>query len=162
MYRYASQARMNVTNVKLRRRIVLGVVIFLTAAVVFLGIVAASAVSFRSNTGRQLYQRMANCAGNAIEQVNRMESTTNSATAQRLGVVRQYVYAMEQMNDMSVSLFGEEGRYAPAEAFTALYSDLQSYEALIQSAKTSTLDARSLLLSHLTSLLGYINGELTS
>lgn len=162
MYRYASQARMNVTNVKLRQRIVFGIMILLLAAVIFLGIVAASAVSFRNNAGTQFYQRMANCASNAIDQVNRMESSTNSSTAQRLGVVRQYVYAMEQLNAMSVSLFGEQGRYAPDEAFTALYSDVQNYEALVQSAKVSTLDARSLLLSHLTSLMAYINGEIAS
>lgn len=159
MYRYASQARMNITNIKLRERIITILMVLFLLSTIVLSITMLTSASFQNNTRIQLHQRMLNSASAAIDQVNRMESTTNSATSQRLGVVRQYIYNIEQLNAMSIALYGEGGRYAPAEAFTALYNDLSEYEALVQSAKNSTLDARSLLLSHLTSLRAFITGD---
>lgn len=162
MYRYASQARMNVTNTKLRRRIVLILLVVMLAVTITMSVVGSSAIVFRNNTKAQFTQRMASGISSALEVGNRLESSTSSSTSQKLGVIRQYIYLMEQINAMSVSLYGEQGRFAPGEAFSALYTDLDNYESLIQSAKTSTLEERTLLLNHLTILQGYISGKITS
>ena len=163
MYRYAAQMRTNVTNIKVRRRIIIGIILLLVAITLIMSIAGGSAMAFRSNTKSLFTQKMANCVSSAIELVSRMESVTSSTTSQKLGYVRQYVYAMEQVNQMSISLYGEgNGRYAPDDAFTALYNDLDEYESLVQSAKTSTLDVRAQLMNHLTYLQGFISGQLIS
>ena len=106
---------------------------------------------------------MSGNVSNAISVVNRMESVTISTTSQRLGLVRQYVYSMEQINRISIQLFGEgQGRFVPDDAFVALYQDLDTYESLVQSAKNSTVETRELLINHLSLVQGYINGNLVS
>lgn len=132
-------------------------VLLIVCAVLLLGCVALGSVVghtavFKSNTDKQLSQRMLNCVSDAIAEVNRMSSVVSSGTATRLGVVRQYVYCMDQMNQISISLHGNSGRLAPQEAFDALYNDIEAFETLTQTATSSTLDVRTLLLTHLTNL----------
>ncbi len=162
MYRYSAQMRTNVTNMRLRRNIVFALLAVLLVLTIVFGISAASNAAFKREAGDRFSQCMASSISSAIEVVNRLESTTGSTTSQRLGMVRQYVYTMDQVNQISVALFGESGRYAPDDAFTALYSDLETYEGIVQSAKNSTLDARTLLTNHLTILQEYISGNLVS
>ena len=105
---------------------------------------------------------MSNNAANALSVANRMDSVTVSTTSQRLGLIRQYIYAMEQVNRLSIQMFGEGGRYVPDNAFTALYQDLDNYETVVQSAKVSTVEVRELLINHLKLVQGYINGDIVS
>ena len=73
--------------------------------------------------------------------------------------MRQYVYYMEQLNSLSISLAGgEAGRLISADRFTTLYADLETMENLIQLSTTSTLDARTLLQNHLTELQDALPG----
>ena len=66
---------------------------------------------------------------------------------------------MEQLNSLSISLAGGEGgRLAPDAYFTQLYSDLDTFEAIVQQSTTSTLDIRSQLLNHLTQLQALLGG----
>ena len=67
-------------------------------------------------------------------------------------MVRQYVYNIDQLNDISTSISGEQGRLVPHQAITALYDDLDVYEKLVQTATSSTLEIRTTLLTHLTAL----------
>ena len=138
-------------NQKKQKVLMVVCAVLLIAAVALASVVAHTAV-FKSNTDRQLSQRMRNCVSDAIAEVNRMSSVVSSGTATRLGVVRQYVYTMDQLNQISIALHGNGGRLAPQEAFTALYSDIENFEKLTQTATSSTLDARTLLLTHLTNL----------
>ena len=149
MNRYSRNFKTHMTDERLLKRVVVIVIPVLLIATLALAILCVRASSFRAETNRQYSQRMSNYASSAIDQVNRMSSTVNSSTVSRLGVVRQYVYAMEQINDISIALNGEAGRFLPADAFTALYSDLNSFETLTQTATSSTIESRNLLLNHL-------------
>ncbi len=163
MYQYAAQNRHATGNFRLRYRILLVAVVLLLVATVALSVMTITGNSFKAKSREQYTQAMSNNVANAISVVNRMESVTVSTTSQRLGIIRQYVYAMEQINRISVQMFGEgPGRYVPDDAFTALYQDLDNYESLVQSAKNSTVETRELLITHLRLVQGYINGELVS
>ncbi len=163
MYQYAAQNRHATGNFRLRYRILMIASVLLLAATVLLTITTISGNSFRARTREQYTQAMSSNVSNAISVVSRMDSVTVSTTSQRLGVIRQYVYAMEQVNRISIQMFGEgQGRYVPDDAFTALYQDLDNYETLVQSAKSSTVETRELLITHLKLVQGYITGTLVS
>ena len=163
MYQYAAQNRHATGNFRLRYKVLLVAVVLLLAATVVLAVMSVSGNSFKAKTKDQYTQAMSNNVAIAISVVNRMESVTVSTTSQRLGVIRQYVYAMEQINRISIQMYGEgAGRYVPEDAFTALYQDLDNYESLVQSAKSSTVETRELLITHLKLVQGYINGDLVS
>ena len=74
--------------------------------------------------------------------------------------MRQYIYSLDQTNQMCANLTGRV--YVPQDAFTALYTDLDSYQTLVLSNKKSTVETREMLLTHLSLVQGYINGDLTS
>jgi len=65
---------------------------------------------------------------------------------------QQYIFNIDQMNNIAIEVFGERGRIVPAEAISALYNDLDIYETTIQTATSSTLDIRTTTLTHLTAL----------
>ena len=163
MFQYAAQTRHATGNFRLRYRVLLITTVLLLVATVALSVVAISANTMLSRSRSQYAQAMSNNAANAISVANRLESVTVSTTSQRLGVIRQYIYAMEQINRISIQMFGEgQGRYVPDDAFTALYQDLDNYESLVQSAKSSTVEVRELLINHLSLVQGYLNGILVS
>ena len=163
MYQYAAQNRHATGNFRLRYRILLIMTVILLAAAIVLTISTVTSNQLVSKTRSQFSQAMSNNVSNAISVANRMESVTISTTSQRLGVIRQYVYSMEQINRISIQLYGESsGRYVPDDAFTALYQDLDNYESLVQSAKSSTVEVRELLINHLSLVQGYINGSIVS
>jgi len=139
-------------NLRLQRRVLMIVCAALLIAVIILTVAVIRNSVFRRQTQTQLSQRMVSAAASAVDEVNRMSSIATSSTNARLARVRQYVYCMEQFNLMSIALSGESGRLASNEAFTALYADLETFEAQTQSATTSTLDTRANLLSHLSDL----------
>ena len=88
----------------------------------------------------------------AIGQVSRMAGGVQSNSAIKLGQIRQHIYAMDQVNTISMSISGEGGRLIPQEAINALYSVLERYEVAVQTATGNTLELRTLLLTHLMSL----------
>ena len=154
MYRNHTSFRMNSATdaPKIQRILAILCLVFFCSTVVF-GVLAWRNAAFRQNTQTQLRQRMASASSAAVEEVNRMANTVTSNNISRISRVRQYVYHMEQLNAMSMFLSGgESGRLAPAEAFTALFNDLDVLESLTQAAKQSTLDARTQLLNHLVTL----------
>ena len=162
MYQYAAQNRHATGNFRLRYRVLLTAVVLLLAATAVLAAMTISGNSFKSRSRDQYAQAMSNNAANALSVANRMDSVTVSTTSQRLGLIRQYIYAMEQVNRLSIQMFGEGGRYVPDNAFTALYQDLDNYETVVQSAKVSTVEVRELLINHLKLVQGYINGDIVS
>lgn len=162
MYQYAAQNRHAAGNFRLRYKVLLVAVVLLLAATVVLSVFTISGNSFKAKSRDQYTQAMSSNVANAISVVNRLDSVTVSTTSQRLGVVRQYVYALDQINRISIQMFGEGGRYVPDDAFTALYADLDNYETLVQSAKSSTVETRELLITHLKLVQGYITGALVS
>lgn len=147
-------------NLRLQRRVLCILCVLLLAAVAVLSVIAIRSMAYRRQANAQLTQRMISAVASAIDEVNRMDSIVTSNTPSRLSRVRQYVYHMEQLNSMSMTLGGgERGRMAPSDAFTALYADLDSLDSVIQAAKTSTQDGRTALLAHLVMLQNYLTGQ---
>lgn len=151
MYRNGFQMNGNINN-RRRYRIVLVLCLVFLLSTIVLGFLVGSNSAFRQKATAQFRQRTVNAISTAIEEVNRMGGLVTSGTTSRLAKVRQHVYLADQLNTMAISLSGEGARIAPAEAFTAIYSALDSYETQTQGGKNSTHDVRTLLLSHLTQL----------
>lgn len=139
-------------DLRLQRRVLAIVCAALFIAAVILTVSLIRASVYRTQAQTQFRQRMISAAASAVDEVNRMSGIATSSTSARLSRVRQYVYAAEQMNLMSTSLSGEGGRMAPGDLFTAIYTDLDTFEALTQAATSSTLDTRTQLLEHLSAL----------
>lgn len=159
MYRNSQKVHMNVTDMRLQRRVLLTACAVLLAVSVGLGVTLLRSGGYRSRAETQFSQRMLSAVSSAVDEVNRMSGIVTSNTSARLARVRQYIYYMEQLNALSMSLAGGEGgRLAPDDAFVALYSDLESFESLTQTATTSTLDVRTTLLNHLTILQSILAG----
>ena len=155
---------MNATDTRMQRRILAALCLVFLITTIFFGVTAVRNAVYQKNARTQFNQRMLSAASSAIDEVNRTAVTPKKIvvirkTASRLAKVRQYVYLMDQLNAISIALSGEGGRLAPAEAFTALYSDLDAMEALMQTATASTLDSRTVLLAHLTYLKDCLTGD---
>ena len=153
------RSRMNQPDLFLQRRVLLIACILLLGLVIALGFVAVRNGAYKDRAEMQFSQRMYAAASSAVNEVNRMGGYTTSSTNSQLSRIRQYIYYMEQLNSLSISLAGGEGgRLAPDAYFTQLYSDLDTFEAIVQQSTTSTLDIRSQLLNHLTQLQALLGG----
>ena len=160
MYRN-SRPRMQLSNADLRlqRRVLLiACAVFLTAAVV-LGALYVPSRSYHNQVQVQIRQRMYSTCSSAIDEVNRLGSIVTSSASSRIGRVRQYIYYMEQLNAITVSLDGKGASLVPDDVFPTLYSDLETLEELILQSTSPTLDARSTLLSHLQTLQTHLGQQ---
>ncbi len=134
-------------------RAVSGIIIMLLlVAVIGVSLLYAAAADFRADTQNQFERYVLSAVVDAIEQVNRLTSGVQSDSASKLAQVRQNVFLMDRLNNINISLLGESGRLVPQEALTVLYQDLDTYEKLLQTATSSTLEIRTTLLTHLTAL----------
>lgn len=153
MYRNSMKVHFNNVDMRQRWRILLIAAIFFLCLSIVLGVAVTKNSVYRKRAETQFRSQMLSAVSSAVDEVNRLSSTVASNTTARLSKVRQYVYHMEQLNQLSINLSGGEGgRLAPDEAFTVLYSDLETYESKTQAATSSAMDVRTLLLSHLTTL----------
>lgn len=153
MYRKSQKVHMNVTDMRLQKRVLLIACAVLLILSIIFGVTALRNGVYRKNAQAQFRYRMQTNVASAIDEVNRMSGMVTSNTTARLARIRQYIYYMEQLNSLSMYLDGgESGRLAPDEAFTALASDLDAFESLTQAATSSTLDVRTQLLTHLSTL----------
>ena len=143
-------------DLRFHRRVLLIVCIILLAAVAFLATTLIRGNYTQDRVRYQLTQRMHSACTAAVDEVNRIGGITASNTPSQLGKVRQYIYYMEQLNAMSISMYGESSRLVQDDAFVALYSDLDTFEAQVQQAKSSTIDVRTMLLTHLRALQAYL------
>ena len=146
-------------DLRLQRRVLLiACAVLLTAAVVF-GALYFPGRGYRHQVQLQVRQRLYSACTSAIDEVNRLGSIVTSSAASRIGRVRQYIYYMEQLNSIMVSLDGKGASLAPDDVFPTLYADLQTLEELILQSTSPTLDARSTLLSHLQTLQAYLEQQ---
>ncbi len=151
MYRYS--ARMDAGGSRRSetvRRLLLAAVAVLTVAVLVLVIVLIRTGTPGVNVHSEIMARINSDLSSAIIVLNRMDRSTTSKTMSDIGRIRQYVYAIEEMNKLSIAL--ENNRLINDDVFTALYGDIDNFEMLLSGAKASTLDAQTLLLTHLTNL----------
>ena len=151
MYRYSSSmgTGANRRNENIRRLLIAAVAV-LSVAVLVLVIILIRSGAPGLNIHSEIMSRINSDISNALTVLNRMDRSTTSKTLSDIGRIRQYVYAVEEMNRLSISL--ENVRLISEEVFTVLYSDLDSFDSLISGGKSSTLDAQTLLKTHLTNL----------
>lgn len=152
MYRYSHQVRQNMANYRLRNTLIIILLIVSLSGCIILGGMYASAADYRHDSREQLSHRIMSDLANARTLAERLTSSVQSNTAATLAQIRQYVYAMDQMNAMAIALDGESGRIVPADALDALYQDLDTYFTIIQTNTSSILETRTLLINHLNAL----------
>ncbi len=154
MYRKTSpRIQASSADLRLHRRVLLIVCAVLLIATAILTVSVIRNASYQDRVKMQLSQRMYSASSAAMDEVNKLGSIVTSNASARLARVRQYVFYMDQLNSLSISLAGgEAGRLVSADRFTTLYADLETMENLIQLSTTSTLDARTLLQNHLMEL----------
>ncbi len=153
------QQRVQITNENLRlqrRALAAACAVLLIASITF-GALYFTGSTYRHQVNMQIRQRMYSASAAAVDEVNRMGSIITTSASSRMGRVRQYIYYMEQLNAMTISLEGNGARLVPDDAFPTLYSDLETLEGLILQSTTPTLDARAVLLTHLQALQAYLN-----
>ncbi|NLC31787.1 MAG: hypothetical protein GX781_00610 [Clostridiales bacterium] len=137
---------------KARQSIYITLISLFAIAVVVLFVLFNNANIYKGSVEQQLNKRINSSIIDAIEQVNRLTGGVQANSTSRIAMVRQYIFNIDQLNLISISINGEEGRLVPQEAILALYDDLDTYEKLVQTATSSTLEIRTTLLTHLTAL----------
>lgn len=151
-YRYQQRPTMTQYGTKFQRRMLVALCLALLAAVIGLSIWGISQSATISRTKERLERRINGSLIDAINEVSRLTGGVQSNTSSKLALVRQYIFNIDQMNNIAIEVFGEGGRIVPAEAISALYHDLDLYETIIQTATSSTLEIRTTTLTHLTAL----------
>ena len=137
---------------RMRQTILYASIAVLLIAVIVLAILYGQAAGYRRSMEMQFQRRINSAVIDALEQANRLTGSVQANSASRLALVRQYVHSIDQYNQISVMVKGEAGRMVPQEALTALYNDLDTYDKLVQTATSSTLEIRTSLTLHLTAL----------
>ena len=137
---------------RMRQTILYASIAVLLIAVIVLAILYGQAAGYRRSMEMQFQRRINSAVIDALEQANRLTGSVQANSASRLALVRQYVHSIDQYNQISVMVKGEAGRLVPQEALTALYNDLDTYDKLVQTATSSTLEIRTSLTLHLTAL----------
>ncbi|MHC1786176.1 MAG: hypothetical protein AB9880_03885 [Christensenellales bacterium] len=150
--KYSKQTNTLSVGTKVQRRLFFALLALLIVAVVALSIGFMGANAYRSAARQQFSKRITSAVIDAIDQVSRLTGGVQSNSSAKLALVRQYVYNIDQINEISTAISGEAGRLVPHEAIIALYDDLDVYEKLVQTATSSTLEIRTTLLTHLTAL----------
>lgn len=160
MYRN-SRPRMQVTNtgLRLQRRVLLITCAVLLTATVVLGVLYFPGRTYHNQVQVQIRQRLYSACSSTIDEVNRLGSIITSSASSRIGRVRQYIYYMEQLNAIIVSLDGKGASLVPDDVFPTLNSDLETLEEMILQSTTPTLNARSQLLTHLQTLQAYLSQQ---
>lgn len=150
--KYSRQSNTLSIGTKVQRRLLFALLAILIAGVIVLSALYMQAASYRSTAQLQFTKRISSAVIDAIDQVSRLTGGVQSNSSAKLALVRQYVYNIDQINEISTAISGESGRLVPHEAIIALYDDLDTYEMLVQTATSSTLEIRTTLLTHLTAL----------
>ena len=156
-YRFRQKPGFQSYGTRTQQRLLVAATVILLAAVIVLGFLYTESSTFQQKANVQFESRINSNLVDAIGQVSRMAGGVQSSSSIKLGLVRQHIHTMDQINTISIAISGESGRVIPQEAVTALYSVLESYEVAVQTATGNTLDLRTLLLTHLMSLQELLN-----
>jgi len=151
-YRFRQKPEFQRYGTKGQQRLMAAALAALAVALVVLVVLYLSAASYRTRMGEQLERRINSNLLDAIGLANRMTGGVQSNSSIRLGQIRQHVFAMDQINALSIAVGGEGARIIPQEAVTALVDALDRYEVIVQTATGNTLEVRTLPLTHLHSL----------
>lgn len=157
MYRYSQQMRQNNTNLRLWNRILAALLILAIAGCAILALSWRQASAQNDKSRQVLLARVRACCADAKNLAEKLSTSVQSNTALQLANIRQGIYAMDQLNTVSVSLYGEDGRIVPDEALNALYEDIDSYFSIITTNTVSVLEIRALIINHFTALQGLLS-----
>ena len=130
-------------------------IVLLAAAVIAAAFLLGRALEndhYKSDFRTALSSRVVSDCKNAKSVADKLGSSVSAGTATSLSNIKMYVYNIDQLNKMSIRLYGEEGRLVPEDALDALYRDLDAYFSLIQTNTTSLLETRTLLINRLAAL----------
>ena len=157
MYRYSQQMRQNTTNLRRWNRVLALLLILAIGGCAFIGISWSRERGFDARTRSTLLARVRSACADAKTLAEKLSTSVQSNTALQLAHIRQGVYAMDQLNNVALTLYGESGRLVPAEALSALYEDVDTYFSIIQTNTVSVLETRALMINHLTALQGILS-----
>jgi len=163
MYRKNSM-RMNLNHddrdLKRRNRFLLLICLLLLVACGIVGMIMMRDRAYRLDTQQIIMQQMLSSLSSAVKEAGDLPTAAASDSQARLARVRQYVYHMEQLNNMSIKLAGgDSGRLIAQVAITTIYQDMNSFETILQGNKGSVTDLRAQLLSHLNTLQAMLAGN---
>lgn len=158
-YRYRQKPSMQRYGTKGQQRLMLIGIIALAALCVVMAISLARSLGHSEKAKMQFQRRVESNLQDAIGEVSRMTGSVQSTSTIRLGMIRQHIYVMDQINIISMSIYGDSGRILPQEAIAALYEDLNRYEIAIQTATGNILEERTQMLEHLKFLESIIKAQ---
>lgn len=150
MYQYINQAEQHGLARQQKRVLFTVIVVLFILAVVF-GILYFTSVRSAVDIRDHLQQRILNCVSKAIDTVP-AESSVNSLTASKVGNLKGFLRAIEEMNQIALSLYGEGGRIVDQTMLDALNKDLDDFDKLLQQSTVSTITVRTTLNGHLNTL----------
>ncbi len=133
---------------KQQKKVLFTVIIILFCLVLLFGFLYVKERNAGVDIQDQLKQRILNSISKAIDTVP-AESSVNSATASKVGNLKGYAAAVNEMNQISISIYGEEGRILPQEIIDLIYNDLEEFDRLLQQSTVSTITVRTNLNTHL-------------
>lgn len=151
MYRYSQQMRNSMAGSQLKQQLGKVLMLVLAVAVVVLVILGGRAMSFEQREQSLFGERMRTEAGQALSLVNSLSRTGGSTTANMLGKLRQHVYAMESIQDVHMTLRGKKAQVVEEDAFNAIYTVIDSFDAKLQTGQ-QTKEPLAQLLDLLTDL----------
>jgi len=160
MYRYSHQVRQNMGQHRLKNAVLLALLVVLLIGCIVLSGLLGDAAMYRSHAREQIESTIFSDLTNARTLAERLTSSVQSNTTTTLSQIRQYIYSIDQMNNLSISLDGETGRIVPDDAIKALYQDIEAYFSIIQTNTSSILETRTLLVNHLNALQLVLMGEI--
>lgn len=145
MYRYSQHVRDGMGVNQAQKRILAAICLVLAAAVIVLGIMAARSSSFQGNYDTLQAKRLQNEANQALSQYNSLSRTGGSSTASVLGKIRQHVYAIQALEELNAGLHGPDSRVIDESVFTQITSVLDTFDAKLQTGKSTTEQQAALL-----------------
>lgn len=150
MYNVFEQAEKNEKMLKRMRILLIVAVLFFAIALTEL-IIMLTSPAFRSASGSILQNRIEDCLMGWRSASNEISATTNSKTGSKVGSIKGYIYAIDQLT--LVSYDGEKSK-RPADlqgVIEKLYDDIAEFDGVIQQSK-STLDVMKKLNEHFDEL----------
>ena len=151
MYHNNMKMNMNAAEAKAKMRLLIIVAVVLAVGCAVLGVLMMKNSAYKTQAGQEFSRRMNGAVSSAVDEVNRMSGAAASDSMSRLARVRQYVYFMEQLNDLSMDLAGgENGRLVYTndnDGQSIVFTDAKTKEVktLTPPAEFEALQSRSFI-----------------
>ena len=101
------------------------VTLLLLVAVIVLAVFGGRAMNYQTESHTTYVRRMQTECNDALELTSALSRTAGASSSATLGRIRSYVYAMDTINQLNLSL---EGRYLVGnDVFVNLYSIIDDY-----------------------------------